>query len=35
MLKSLDLGEDGDEVEAIRDVETEFGVTLDKGDAPN
>jgi len=35
MPKSLGLGGDGDEVEAIRDVEQEFEVTLDKEDAPN
>ena len=35
MLKSLRLGGDGDEVEAIQNVEMEFGVCLDPTDAPN
>jgi hypothetical protein len=35
MLKSLGLGGDGDEVDAIEDVEREFGVRLDVADAPN
>ena len=33
MLGSLGLGGDGDEVEAILNVEREFGVSLDKSDA--
>ena len=33
MLPSLGLGGDGDEIEAIRDVERDFGVTLDYSDA--
>lgn len=33
MLSSLGLGGDGDEVNAIGDVEREFGVNLDKSDA--
>ena len=35
MLKTLGLGGDGDEVDAIEGVEREFGVTLDKSDAAN
>lgn len=33
MLKSLDLGGDGDDVAAIENVEDAFGVTLDISDA--
>jgi hypothetical protein len=33
MLRSLGLGGDGDEVEAIRDIENEFDVLLNKDDA--
>ncbi|MDF7777194.1 hypothetical protein P1X14_18185 [Sphingomonas sp. AOB5] len=32
---SVGLGGDGDEIAAILDVEREFGVILDKADAPN
>ncbi len=32
---SVGLGGDGDEVDAIREVEAAFGVTLDDGDAGN
>jgi hypothetical protein len=35
MLKSLGLGGDGDESDAIENVEREFGVCLDPTDAPN
>ena len=35
MLESLDWVGDGDEVDAIRSVEAEFGVTLNYADAPN
>ncbi len=34
-LKSLGLGGDGDEVDAIENVERAFGVVLDKRDAPS
>ena len=34
MLRDLSLGGDGDEIEAIKAVEQEFGVILDKDDAP-
>ncbi|MBL8215412.1 MAG: acyl carrier protein [Bryobacterales bacterium] len=35
MLTSLGLGGDGDEIDAIEDVEREFGIALDKADAPH
>lgn len=33
-LETIGLGGDGDEVDAIAAVETHFGISLDKGDAP-
>jgi hypothetical protein len=35
MLEHLNLLGDGDEVDAIEEVEREFGVRIDTGDAPN
>ena len=35
MLARLNLGGDGDEIEAIEQVEREFGIRLDVRDAPN